>query len=88
MKTVAELQSVLDASVNDLIAAHGGRIEVVRRDANFVSVMMQGGCHGCAGARYTLRMVVGETLKQADPTVTDIVDVTDHASGQNPYYKE
>jgi Fe/S biogenesis protein NfuA len=34
----------------------------------------------------TLRQGVERTLRQAVPEITMVHDVTDHASGENPYF--
>ncbi len=47
---------------------------------------MSGGCQGCARSRMTLRQGVERMLRQAVPELTAVHDVTDHASGQNPYF--
>ena len=47
---------------------------------------MGGGCQGCASARITLKLQIEGFLKEEFPDLTQIEDVTDHASGANPYY--
>jgi Fe-S cluster biogenesis protein NfuA len=49
---------------------------------------MSGGCRGCAGAKYTLKMLVQQHIKSFDPTIDHIVDITDHADKKDAYYKE
>jgi len=93
MKTVEEIQQHLDENVNNLLANHGGRVDVIKRtEASFnehtVFVKMSGGCQGCAGAKYTLKMIVANTILAFDPTVTAVTDDTDHQAGVNPFYKE
>jgi Fe/S biogenesis protein NfuA len=46
-----------------------------------------GGCQGCGMASVTLKQGIERILKEAIPEVTEVVDVTDHASGDNPYYQ-
>jgi Fe-S cluster biogenesis protein NfuA len=50
-----------------------------------VYVEMSGGCQGCALSRATLRQGVERMLREAVPELTAVHDVTDHASGENPY---
>ena len=88
MKTKEELQVMLDETVNKLIATHGGKIEIKSREAATVEVTMVGGCQGCVGAKYTLNLIVTNTIKDFDPTVEWVLDITDHDSGKNPFYKE
>jgi Fe-S cluster biogenesis protein NfuA len=36
----------------------------------------------------TLREGIEKQIRAAIPEVTDIVDVTDHDAGENPYYRD
>ncbi len=49
-------------------------------------VKMSGGCQGCAMSRMTLSQGIETTLREAIPELTGVIDVTDHASGVNPFY--
>lgn len=80
--------AILDSQVNPAIASHGGRIELVDVRDTEVFMQMMGGCQGCAMSRMTLRQGVERQLRQAIPEITAIHDVTDHASGENPFYAE
>jgi len=53
---------------------------------NSVDLEFAGGCHGCGMANVTLKYGVERVLREAIPGVGEIRDVTDHASGQNPYH--
>jgi Fe/S biogenesis protein NfuA len=79
------VREVLDAQVNPAIAAHGGMISLVDVEETDVYVEMSGGCQGCALSRMTLRQGVERMLREAVPELTAVHDVTDHASGDNPY---
>lgn len=80
------IRSVLDEQVNPAIASHGGQINLVDvRDAE-VYLEMSGGCQGCAMSRMTLRQGVERMLREAVPEITAVHDITDHASGENPYF--
>jgi len=48
---------------------------------------MSGGCQGCGLAKVTLSQGIAVAIQDAVPEVLEIVDVTDHASGSNPYYE-
>jgi Fe/S biogenesis protein NfuA len=80
--------AVLEASVNPSIASHGGRADLVALDETqrVAYIKMSGGCQGCAMSRLTLTQGIESALKDALPELTDVVDVTDHASGVNPFY--
>ena len=80
------VRAVLDTQVNPAIAAHGGMISLVDVQETEVFVEMSGGCQGCALSRMTLRQGVERMLRQAVPEITAVHDVTDHASGVNPFF--
>lgn len=82
------VREVLDAQVNPAIASHGGMISLVDVDDTEVYVEMSGGCQGCALSRMTLRQGVERMLRQAIPELTAVHDVTDHASGENPFFSQ
>lgn len=77
---------LLDQQVNPSVAAHGGHIAVERVSGTSVYLRMSGGCQGCAASSATLREGVERMLRAALPELTEIIDVTDHASGSNPFY--
>jgi Fe/S biogenesis protein NfuA len=83
---VAQVQSVLVHHVNPSIAAHGGRAELVGVKNDVVFVALGGGCQGCSMASVTLRQGIEQILKQAIPRIREVVDATDHAHGNNPFY--
>lgn len=85
---VAErVREVLDAQVNPAIASHGGAISLVDVQGTEIYLEMSGGCQGCAMSRLTLRQGVERMLRQAIPEITAVHDITDHASGVNPYFE-
>ena len=47
---------------------------------------MGGGCQGCAVSAMTLRQGIERAIKDNVPEVTDVIDVTDHDAGENPFY--
>lgn len=79
------VREVLDQQVNPAIAAHGGMISLVEVEDTDIYVEMSGGCQGCALSRMTLRQGVERMLREAVPELTAVHDITDHASGENPY---
>lgn len=80
------VEDLLERQVNPSVAAHGGRIDAERVDGSTVFLRMSGGCQGCAASSATLRQGVEQMLRAALPQITQIVDVTDHASGDTPFY--
>ena len=49
-------------------------------------VKLSGGCQGCAMSRATLSQGIEVAIKESIPQVVGVIDVTDHASGANPYF--
>ncbi|MBT3235976.1 MAG: NifU family protein [Bdellovibrionales bacterium] len=82
---IRKIEALLKEEVVPALEAHGGSIEVVDVDNNKVYVKMTGGCHGCAGARATLKDGVERIIKERFPMIEEVVDTTDHQTGQNPY---
>jgi Fe/S biogenesis protein NfuA len=78
---------VLAQQVNPSIAAHGGRAVLVAVEQGTAYLRLSGGCQGCAMATVTLSQGIERAILQAVPEVTNVVDVTDHQSGTNPYFE-
>lgn len=82
-----QVNQVLEEAVNPAIAAHGGRAELVSVDGTVAYLKLGGGCQGCGMAQVTLRQGIERILMESIPVLTEIVDVTDHASGSDPYFQ-
>ena len=80
------VQQVLDERINPGVATHGGTISLVDVRDNVVYLRMGGGCQGCGMASVTLTQGIRQVLQEAVPEIVDIQDVTDHASGSDPYF--
>jgi Fe/S biogenesis protein NfuA len=80
------VQTVFDELVNPRIAAHGGAVELVDVEDARIFVRMTGGCQGCAASALTLRQGIERMVREEIPEVDEIVDLTDHDAGANPYY--
>lgn len=81
------LIQVLEAQINPAIAAHGGSAELVAVEEGTAYLRLGGGCVGCGMVSVTLRQGIEVALREAVPVITRVIDVTDHASGTNPYYE-
>lgn len=83
-----QIQQLLEAHINPQIAQHGGRADLagVEEAEGKVYLQLSGGCQGCGMAQVTLKQGIEQSMRQALPQITEVVDVTDHASGTNPYY--
>lgn len=80
------VQTLLDTQANPAIAAHGGHVNAEHVTDGVAYLRMSGGCQGCAASAATLRDGIETMLRSAIPELRDIVDLTDHESGTNPYY--
>jgi Fe/S biogenesis protein NfuA len=83
----AAVQRLLDTEVNPAVAAHGGHVTLLDVREGVAYLEMGGGCQGCGMADVTLRQGIETRIREAVPGVREVVDVTDHAGGENPYYQ-
>ena len=82
-----KVATVLAEQINPAIAGHGGFAELVAVEGDTVYLRLGGGCVGCGLASVTLGQGIEVAIRAAVPEVGAIIDVTDHASGTNPYYE-
>jgi Fe/S biogenesis protein NfuA len=82
-----QVLAVLEEQVNPSIAAHGGRADLVAVEEGVAYLRLGGGCQGCGLAKVTLSQGIEVAIRDAVPEITSVVDVTDHASGSNPFYE-
>ena len=81
-----QVQEVLVKRINPSIAAHGGFAELVRVEGSTVLVKLGGGCQGCGMANATVTAGIEKTLTELIDGVDNVLDITDHTSGENPYF--
>jgi Fe/S biogenesis protein NfuA len=81
------VQAVLDTRINPGVGGHGGMVSLIDVRDGTAYMRFGGGCQGCAAVDVTLRAGVEAALRDAVPEITAVVDVTDHAAGENPYYR-
>lgn len=82
----AVFEKLLDDEINPGIASHGGNVELLDLRGDTAYVMMGGGCQGCGMAGVTLEQGIADRVRTLIPSITRLVDTTDHAAGTNPYY--
>jgi Fe/S biogenesis protein NfuA len=68
------------------VAGHGGYIELIDVKDNTAYIRMMGGCQGCGAADITLKAGIERMIFEEVPEITEVLDVTDHGAGTNPYY--
>jgi len=79
---------ILTSEINPGLASHGGVVTLEEITAKKDIVLrFGGGCHGCGMADVTLKQGIEKTLKEHFPEIGAIIDATDHATGENPYYE-
>ncbi|MXW41989.1 MAG: hypothetical protein F4138_07340 [Acidimicrobiia bacterium] len=81
-----QLQQLLDQHINPSLASHGGFAALKGVDGATAYITMGGGCQGCAMSAATLREGITVMITEAIPEITQVVDVTDHTAGDNPYF--
>lgn len=84
----AKVQKVLAEAVNPSLAAHGGSAVLIDFQDGVVSLELTGGCQGCSMAASTMKQGIETSILQAVPEVQRIRDVTNHAIGITPYFKD
>ncbi|MCU1391949.1 MAG: nfuA [Ilumatobacteraceae bacterium] len=83
----AEVEAIVAAEVNPALAAHGGFVTYVGHDTEGTAYMtMGGGCHGCSMSRQTMLEGVQTMLVDQVVGIDRVRDLTDHATGESPFY--
>jgi NFU1 iron-sulfur cluster scaffold homolog, mitochondrial len=85
--TREKVQYLIDAQINPGVAEHGGSVQVLEVKDDSVYLILHGGCQGCAAADFTLKQGIETIVKRAVPEIHQIIDLTNHGAGLNPYYR-
>ena len=84
-----QIQELIDEEINPFVANHGGEIQLVDYLDRNVYIEMLGGCQGCAASTATLKQGVERILRESfGDDINEIIDVTDHSAGDDPFYTE
>ena len=83
-----QVEHVINTQINPAIASHGGMTELVAIEENVAYVRLGGACQGCGLANVTLSQGIESTIVAMVPEIMQVIDVTDHNSGENPYYEQ
>ncbi|GMR03045.1 MAG: Fe-S biogenesis protein NfuA [Acidimicrobiia bacterium] len=81
-----KVRTLLAERINPAIASHGGVASLVAIDGAVAQLQLGGGCQGCGLAAVTLRQGIERAILEAIPEIEEVVDVTDHSMGVNPFY--
>lgn len=82
-----QVKHVIANQINPAVASHGGMVELVAVEDGIAYVRLGGACQGCGMANVTLSQGIESTILSMVPDVHTVMDVTDHAAGENPYYE-
>jgi len=83
-----QVDHVIQNQINPAIASHGGFVELVAVEETVVYVRLGGGCQGCGLAAVTLSQGIESTIVSMVPDILQVIDVTDHNAGENPFYEQ
>lgn len=81
-----KILELLETEINPAVGQHGGVVDLIDVKGNRVFLQLGGGCQGCGMADVTLKQGIEQMIRRVVPEVGEILDVTDHAGGRNPYY--
>ena len=81
------IQQLIDERINPAVASHGGHIDLLDVTDDSIYIHMGGGCQGCGMANVTLKHGIEGMIQEHFPEIKNIIDTTDHAAGDNPYYE-
>jgi Fe/S biogenesis protein NfuA len=82
-----KVQRVIDTEINPGVATHGGHVVLLDVKDSKAFIKLGGGCQGCGMADVTLKQGIEIAIKRAVPEIVDVLDSTDHAAGENPFYQ-
>jgi len=84
----AKVTAFVEEMINPSLASHGGFVEVVSADeeSGVIEMKMGGGCHGCGASSTTMQFGIQTALMEEFPQAKEVLDVTDHSTGANPFF--
>ena len=84
----AKVTEFVENMINPSLASHGGWVEVTSasEDKGIVEMKMGGGCHGCGASAQTMQYGIQTALMEEFPQISEVVDTTDHETGENPFF--
>jgi Fe-S cluster biogenesis protein NfuA len=84
----AKVTEFVENMINPSLASHGGWVEVssANEETGIIEMKMGGGCHGCGASSATMQYGIQTALMEEFPQIAEVVDITDHATGENPFY--
>lgn len=83
---IHQIEKIFDKQIRPVLAQHGGDVEIVDFDNDKLFVVLTGGCQGCSSSKATLKQGIETLVMKKFPDIKEVVDLTDHDSGENPYF--
>jgi Fe-S cluster biogenesis protein NfuA len=83
-----EVENLIENLVNPSVSMHGGVVKLIRVMDGKAYVTMGGGCQGCSASSVTLKRGIETMIVAKVDEITEVVDITNHDAGANPYYKK
>lgn len=80
-----KIELLFDEQVRPSLASHGGNVEIIDLDNDRLFVRLSGGCQGCSSSKATLSDGIQVLVKKNFPEIIEVIDLTDHESGDKPY---
>lgn len=81
-----QILAFIDEEVNPSVASHGGHVLLEGVKDLRVYLRFEGGCQGCAMSYQTLKDGIEKSLRSQFPEILEVIDITDHQAGDNPYF--
>lgn len=81
------IQEIIELQIQPSLGAHGGSVRILDFQAGKLFVNFSGGCQGCSQASVTVKDGIEKIITSKFSEVKEVVDVTNHSSGENPYFK-
>ncbi len=81
------ITNLLNLEINPRVASHGGVFSLIEIKDDDVYVKLGGGCQGCGMVDVTLRQGVEQRMREVFPDMGELIDVTDHDQGDDPYFQ-
>ena len=87
---IDKIKQFVQDYINPALEVHNGLLSVDHFDEETgeLFVQMGGSCQGCAASSQTLHLQVKACLIDEFPSITNLIDTTNHSNGSNPFYRE
>jgi len=82
---IRKIEKLMDEQIRPALASHGGNVEIIDIDNGKLFLRLEGGCQGCSSSSATLRDGIARLVQETYPEINEVIDMTDHDSGANPY---